>query len=104
MPSAFLMASRARAEGPKGFSLESSLISRDRRSSVAGVELGRVAAPMSRAGLETISKKRLMLAAHHATEGFVPAIGLLQTVRRRSTSCKVSARNCPGGTSSVSGP
>src|ERR1700683_4654960 len=98
------MASTARAEGPKGFSLESSLIRRDRRSNAAGVVLAAFIVPRLRAGLETMSKKRLMLAAHHATEGFVPAIGLLQAVRRRSTSCKVSARKCPGGTSSVSGP
>ena len=98
------MASTARAEGPKGFSLESSLMSCDRRSIVGERRLGAFVVPMSRAGLETRSKKRLMLAAHHATEGFVRAIGLLQAVRRRSTSCTVNARNCPGGTSSVSGP
>ena len=65
---------------------------------------GTFVVPMSRAGLETRSKKRLMPAAHHATEGFVRAIGLLQAVRRRSTSCRVRARKCPGGTSRVSGP
>src|ERR1022692_433860 len=57
------MASMARAEGPKGFSLESSLMSCDRRSSAAAVGLGAFVVPMSRAGLETKSKKRLMLAA-----------------------------------------
>src|ERR1700733_2330106 len=98
------MASTARAEGPKGFSLESSLISRDRRSSAAGVVLLAFVAPMSRAVFETRSKKRLMLSAHHDTEGFAPAIGLLHAVRSRSTSREVNARNRPGGTSRVSGP
>src|SRR4029077_13003877 len=100
------MASIARAEGPKGFSLESSLMSCDRRSIAAGVGLGAGVgvAPMLRAGVETRSKKRLMLAAHHATEGFLPAICLLQAVRRRSTPWAVSARNRRGERASVSGP
>src|SRR5580700_5906194 len=55
------MASTASGEGPKGFSLESSLTSRDRRSSAAGVVLGAFILPRLRAGCETTSKKRLML-------------------------------------------
>src|ERR1022692_5346152 len=98
------MASTVRAEGPNGFSLESSLMSGDRSSRTAGVVLVAFFARRLGAGLETMSKKRLMLAAHHATEGFVAAIGLLQAVRRRSTSCGVRARNRPGSTSRVSGP
>src|SRR5271157_239145 len=58
------MASRARGEGPKGFSLESSLTRRERHSSAAGVEPGTlVVVPRLRAAVETRSKKRLMLAA-----------------------------------------
>src|SRR3984885_6667376 len=60
------MASMARSDGPKGFSLESSLISRKPRSKAAsGVFewFEGLVTPMSRAGLETRSKKRLMLAA-----------------------------------------
>src|SRR5580700_9120859 len=77
------MASTTRSEGPKGFSLESSLIRRDRRSSAAAVVLGAFTVPRLRAGLETISKKRLMIAAHHATEGLVPL--------------PVCCRRCAGG-------
>src|SRR5271155_5609974 len=58
-----LIASMARSEGPKGFSLESSLISRERRSKAAGAVSGAFVVPMSRAGVETRSKNRLMLAA-----------------------------------------
>ena len=48
----------------------------DRHSRAAGVALEALLVPMSRAGFETRSKKRLMLAAHHPTEGLVRAIGL----------------------------
>src|ERR1700693_1284040 len=85
------------AEGPKGFSLESSLMSCEERSSAACVSLGTLIVPRSRAGLERRSKMRLMPAAHHAMERFAAAIGLLHTVRSRSTSASVSARNFPGG-------
>src|SRR5256885_16700197 len=97
------MASMANVEGPKGFSLESSRMSRARCSIAAGVLAGAFVVPISRAGLETRSKKRLMRAAHHAMEGLLFALGLLQAVRRRSTSRQVRERGFPGGTSKVTG-
>src|SRR6266404_4415666 len=81
------MASTARGEGPKGFSLESSLIRRERCSIAAGVRPGAFVVPRSRAGLETRSKKRLMCrpschgrlcARHRFVAGRPQAVDLLQ--------------------------
>src|SRR5579872_2908239 len=71
------MASTACGEGPKGFSLESSLMSWERRSSAAGDTLGISAVPMPRAGLEIKSKKRLIPTAHSCHGRLRPCHGLI---------------------------
>src|SRR5580658_1044013 len=104
------MAAIARGDGPKGFSLESSLMSRGRSSAAArfGGRAG-TESPISRAGFNTRSKNRLMLAADYFnfTDFLPPVVAPDATVVADfnfSTSRNVSDRNLPGGTSSVSGP
>src|SRR5580658_8235036 len=105
------MAAIARGDGPKGFSLESSLMSRVRSSAAArfGGRAG-TESPISRAGFDTRSKNRLMLAADYFnfTDFLAPVAIPVATAMLAdfnfSTSRNVSDRNLPGGTSSVSGP
>ena len=60
--------------------------------------------PISRAGFETKSKNRLMLAADYLLD-FLPLVApVVLADFNFSTSLNVSDRNFPGGTSSVSGP
>jgi len=60
--------------------------------------------PISRAGFETRSENRLMLAAHHFVECLAMAGPVVLADFNFSISRNVSERNFPGGTSSVSGP
>src|ERR1700678_2993325 len=85
---ALRMASSECAEGPNGLSLESSLMSGERFTCAAADVPGALAAPISRAGLETRSKKRLMLAAschgrlrprHWFIAGGAQAVNFLQS-------------------------
>ncbi len=103
--SATRIASIARGEGPKGFSLESSLISCGlvlREDPRGGAR--RIAAHLAGRLRDQIKKSAHARGTSCDADCFAPATPVLLADFNRSISFNVSDRNLPGGTSSVSGP